>query len=274
MRELNEGYYAENMIKSGFKSKKYEFELKILSKYYRQYSKPEEVKQQIKDFCMKHIPKFNEVKSMNMVNRVVRYAEVNSLFVVSPIHITKSELSTIGELGDLKLEKLAFVLLVISKINRQSYETFIQDKIAIVEKFNAEEKNKKKKEMPELHDGYYANGKINGFFKMAKIYLSKQERFSAIKKLIDSGLISMTKNCKYKIEFVDVESEGLIVIEKFDNFVLEYMKYLGDNIGSCEVCGDLFEIKSNRHSYCKVCWKNKQLEKYNKYNKKRTSYHH
>lgn len=252
------------MEKLGFISKKYEFELKILAKYYYTQSMSlEQIKCRIREFCAKHLPEFNEVKYMNMVNRAAKYAEKNGLFTVSPIHITENELKSIGEIKDLKLEKIAFILLVISKINRQSYICFWEDKKRQIEKFN------KNKPIPELFEGYYASGKINSFFKMAKIYMNKQERNATIKTLIDRGLIDMTKSCKYKINFVDESSETKIIIDKFNNFVLEYMRYIGDNIGSCEVCGELFEIRGNRHKFCKICWKEKQLEKYRKYNAKR-----
>lgn len=248
MRILNELEYAENMLQSGFKSKRYEYELKMLAKYY--FSKgisTEDIQCLLLKFCNKYITDFNEIKYMNMLKRTLKYAQINSIFIVSPVDVTLSEIEKIRELEDLKLEKIMFILLVISKINRQSYELYIEDKI----------KHKKKNAaMPKIIDEYYADGKINSFFSKAKIYLKRKERAGIIKKLIDKGLIGMTKSCKYEINFIDRENCNNIAltINNFSNFVLEYMRYIGDNIGTCEECSGLFEIKGKNHKYCKNCW--------------------
>ena len=271
MRILDELKHAENMLEKGFELKQYDFELKILAKYYSSQNKNvEEIKVELIEFCKRYITDFNEVKFINLIKRACSYSQKNTLFTMSPVEVTENEIQTIKELNDLKLEKVAFVLLIVGKLNRQSYEHYMDDKIAYITTINEDEKKKKKLPIPEKREGYYADGKINSFFESAKIYLKKKERNTIMKQLIDLGLITMTKKCKYKINFVnefDDCSEVVLTINKFEDCVLEYMKYIGDNIGNCEVCGYLFEIKGKNHRMCKTCWR-KHRKEYEK-NKKR-----
>lgn len=122
LKILDEVKYAEDMIFQGFIQKKYEYELKILSKYYFSQGLCGNILQnKIKEFCYNHIPDFNEVRYVNMIKRICRYGENNNLFIVQPVRITQSEINRIKTLNNLKIEKIAFVLLVLANINKQKY---------------------------------------------------------------------------------------------------------------------------------------------------------
>jgi hypothetical protein len=260
LRILNELEYAENMTKKGFLQKKYEFELKILSKYYYSQGHSADIlKQKIKDFCTYYLPDFSEVKYFKMINRVCSYGEKNSLFIVKPVKITKKEFDKIRSLNNLKVEKIAFVLLVLSNINRQSYILYMRDKIKDIKKNN--ENKKIHKNLPKISLGYYVAEKINTLFNLSKIYLSKAERNEIIKILIDEKLIKMNKQCIYKIEFVNHNTnENVLILDNFEDFVLEYDRLLGDNIGHCETCKKPIRITSGRQKYCRQCWKELRKE--------------
>lgn len=263
MKILDEVKYAEEMIAKGFIQKKYEFELKILAKYYHEKKNlsGDKLKDEIKKFCNSHIKKFNEIKYMRMLKRVIKYGESYSLFVAFPIRITKTEIEKIKNLNDLKSEKVAFTLLVLANINKQSYTTYMKDKIRHIIAENNKRKEPKsyrqlREVFPNISRSYYVNDKIGSIFKVAKIYLKKDERNSILKNLIDKELIVMTKQCKYKVNFIYHNTkETAVILKNFDDFVLEYERLIGDNIGYCECCGKPIRITSNRKKYCEKCWR-------------------
>ena len=278
MRILNEIEYAKELEQKGFIQKKYGFELKILAKYY--YSQGiggDELKTKLIAFCNKYIPKYNEIKYMKMINNACRYGEDYSLFIVKPVRITPTEIEKIQKLNNLKVEKVAFVLLVLANINKQSYSLYIKDKINKIIKINNAKKKPQeweilKKSFPHIHKGYYVNNGINEIFKLAKVCLNKKEKNAIMKKLIDEEFISMTYSCKYKLDYVfHQEEENAVIINSFDDFVLEYDYLIGDNIGHCAYCEKPFRIRSNKHKYCSKCAR----EVWNEYNKeKQKEYYH
>lgn len=272
MRILNEIAYAKELEKKGFIQKKYGFELKILAKYY--YANGiigDKLKEKLIEFCKLHISKYNEIKYMKMVKNACKYGEDYNLFVVKPVKITLTEFEKIQKLNDLKIEKIAFVLLVLANINKQSYSLYIKDKIKKIIKINAMKKKPQewerlKKSFPHVHKGYYVNNGINEIFKLAKVYLNKKEKNAIMKKLIDEEFISMTYSCKYKLDYVfHQEEENAVIINNFDDFILEYDYLIGDNIGHCECCGKPFRIRSNKHKYCSKCAKKILQEQKNKW---------
>ena len=269
MKILNEEKYAEELIKKGFILKKYDYELKILAKYY--YSKgikEDELKNKIKDFCKLNISKFNEIKSFKMIKRAVKYGHTNSLFIVKPIRITKAEIDKIKELDNLKLEKIAFTLLVLSNINKQSYTLYMKDKLRNLINENNKKKNPIEykelcKDFPNISRGYFVNEKMNSIFKTARVYVKKDEKQAMLKELIDKEFITMSKKCSFKINFIQHNVKKTeIIINNFEDFILEYEKIKGDNIGQCAEagCNKLIRITSNRKMYCNECWKEKHKE--------------
>jgi len=248
------------MLIHGFIQKKYEYELKILSKYYfSQNIYENDLRNKVLEFCNKHMNDFNEVRYIKMIKRVCRYGENNSLFIVKPVRITQCEIDKIKTLNNLKIEKIAFVLLVLANINKQSYILYVRDKIKHIQKIN----NKKNRliKVPNISLSYYINEKINSIFKLAKIYLKKDERNTILRILIEREFIIMTKKCKYKINFIKHNTEkNSVIIYNFDDFVLEYERIIGDNIGYCIECKKPIRIRGNNHKMCSDCWKKHRKE--------------
>ena len=130
LRILNEIKYAENMVLQGFIHRKYGYELRVLSKYYfSQGFYGNTLIKKIKEFCHANIPDFNEVKYAEMIRKACMYGENNELFVVEPVRITQIEIDRIKSLNDLKVEKVAFVFLVLANISKQKYTLYLRDKI-------------------------------------------------------------------------------------------------------------------------------------------------
>ena len=62
-----------------------------------------------------------------------------------------------------------------------------------------------------------------------------------------------------------------MVTGDFREIDLIYKKWKNDDkgIGACEECGRLIELTTSNNKYCPKCQKEKEKEKYIKYNKKR-----
>jgi len=235
---FNELEYAEKMLKSGFISDKYIKELNILAKYCNKSLnlKTDEVKKKLKEFCKKHLPEYNEVLHLDMITKATQYGvkKKNTLVQINPITITKNELTKIESLHDVKLEKIAFVALVLSKIDKS--------------------KQKKKTPIP-----YYCND-FKELFISSKIRCNKIQRENFIDQLAQTTLFDLTIYCTLKVNFVDELSEVVFKVKYYENLVMEYILFKGENIDHCEKCGIPFSPTNNRQKYCKECWKEKWKE--------------
>jgi hypothetical protein len=194
----------------------------------------------IEDFFNENMNGYNNVKWQTTIERIVNSIHKSrdySLLVIECINITKSELDTIRNLKNARLERLAFSLLVYAKIYNQMNN----------------------------NNSNWVNAEHKYIFSDAKVAVKVQEQSLMLHKLAESGLIEVSKmvNCtNVKVNFVDENSENIITISDFRNFVYEYLKYCGEKIGRCEGenCGILFRINSNKHKYCRECWKEKEKE--------------
>jgi hypothetical protein len=59
-------------------------------------------------------------------------------------------------------------------------------------------------------------------------------------------------------------------VTDFTTCGLWWEKYIDNKkVAQCNICSKLFMRNSNRQRYCKKCAKEKEIEKYDKYNQKR-----
>ena len=237
---FNELEYAKKMLVKGFIGDRYTMELKILAKYYnKKYGlKTDAIKSKLKDFCIKYLPKYNEVLHLEMIIKASKYGvqKKNTLMNIPPIPITKSELDKIESLNDIKLETIAFTALVLSKID----------------KYRPKKKNNKKNE-------YHCNN-LQEMFINSKVRSDKEQREDYIRKLSVTELFDLTVFTTLKINFVDESEDPELRICKYENFVLEYLSYKGENVEDCIVCCTPFLPNGNRQKFCKICWKERERE--------------
>jgi hypothetical protein len=252
LKVLNELEYVGNIIKNGLSDNNIIFELKLVAKYYNMKGYAgEELENKIIEFCKKNIKQFNYATWFSTIERVCRHGERNSLFCIKPIRITDLEYERIKNINNLKYEKIAFVLLVLAKINKQSYMLYLKDKI----------RNKSNRKEFKFK-GYYVSESINEIFKIARVYGNKKKKFEIIRELIALDLISVTKMGKIKVNFINNHSvNNFVVLSKFDNFILEYTKEYGVKVKYCAVCGCIIEKTIHNKKYCDGCAKDIDREK-------------
>lgn len=241
---LNESEIVNKALSEGcIDSKKPSRTLNILAKYYfGNGMNKKQVRMSLESFMMKNFENYNSVKWQDSLDGIVYRTEKKSyeLFNVSCINITKTELETISSINDLKLEKLAFVFLVYSKI------------------YNLKNGNK----------SYWVNAKSREIFSDCKITSTSKNQQLLIGQLCNLGLLISSKvvDCTNdRVMFGDESSEVVITITDFREFVLEYLRWKGSKIINCKDCGVLIIQINNKIKACKKCAKEAKIIKDKEY---------
>ena len=220
----------------------------IIKEYLSEGLSKEEIYEQVDDFLKEiYKDKFNSSYWKKIINGAIgAVSKYNNykLVDIKKIEIYKEELKDIESLNDIKLEKLAFILLVYAKIN---------------------------KIINPLSDGRI-NIKLSCIFKESKLNIEKL----LLHKLVKLKYISTNNTCDsttMKIDYMKNKGEiGLIVNNLKDkNAITYYLEYkLGYKYQTCEVkdCGKRFKLKTNNQIYCNKCQKDIRKEKMKVYNKK------
>ena len=252
---LNEKEIVSDALEYGvIDNKKPTTTIRLLIKYfYSQGKNKNEVRTLIEEFMKENYEGFNIVKWNKQLDNMVRKNEDqnHNLFVVEDVLISKNEIKTISTIQNYRLEKIAFVLLVYAKIYNQMNN----------------------------NDSNWVNSELKDIFKDAKIAINLNSQAKMIHKLKKLNLVDISTkvDCtNIKVLFADnniKEEDILIKVSNFKNFIYEYCKLKNENIINCAECDCLIKRTNSRKKYCKECAKEKQLEKYRKYNQKRYNHH-
>lgn len=243
---LNEKRHVEKLLNESFLSSNPLADMRVLIKHYViQGKKKKEVITEVMNFLSNRIKKNKfdcekwEKNVTSAFNRIIREKKKKVckgkdffLYEINDIHITQTELKKIRIINDEEQEKLAFVILVNSKINKLKY-----------------------------------GNEMYGVSCNRKLYLEAELKFThANKKLINElkgkGLIVPSKHHQsdyIEVLFVDesVNDNDLVLLD-FRDYVLEYCRWRGDAIGVCS-CRKPYRITSNAQIKCKECAHKDQL---------------
>lgn len=236
---FDEKSHAEDILKKGFKTKnKTVFETFILAKYFFHIGLDEsKVKQRIIKFYEKFQEDFNLDEYYKVINRTINYARNSKLKTNKEVQITQSELNIIQSLGNLREQKLAFVLLVLYKFhNYNKFTVSLEDLFTLSELTSVNSKT----------------------------------RLQLLHELTSKGLIDINARGKRWVKFAEKRGLSYITIKKYENFIWEYFYYLEDrNFKRCSSCEKAIKITGRNNKYCYECSYNKRLITHRKYNKKR-----
>ena len=233
---FDEKRHAEEILKKGFKTKnKTVFETFILAKYYFHIGIDEsKVKQKIIKFYEKFQEDFNLDEYYKVINRTINYARNSKLKTDKEVQITQTELEVIQSLDNLREQKLAFVMLVLYK-----FHNFNKYTISLENLFT-------------LSDLTTINSKT---------------RLQLLHKLTSKGFIDINTRGQRWVKFAEKKSNQIVLIRNFDNFIWEYLNYIGEGkFKRCEECNVLIKKSTNhKNLYCHNCSKIKQREWDKKY---------
>ena len=268
---LNEVELAKDIIKRAegepnpsLVGKKPSYTLSLLARYMKQVEKKKDevIFEYLDSFMSKHANGYNSVLWGNKIQSCIKRAKKNKLNQIDYIGITQNELDIIAQLKNEKQERLVFTMLCYAKY------------------YNA---------INEMNNNWI-NVSLTDLFKSARVYtekgVSNRLMINDIKDKFDVQVIDektkKVKNKKWmelallvsstniKLNFIDEESDKYAIeISDFRELGYEYLLYKGLNYGRCRECGILFKKSDKRTLYCSSCKKEKELERYKKYNKKR-----
>jgi len=230
---LNEKEILDKSLNKGFIDKKPSNTIKLLAKHFFSIGQNKnQVIDSIDNFMEKNYKNYNFIDWQNIIKRIVnkiskleKFEFINIFNVI----IYKEELEIIKKIDNLRSEKLAFVLLVYSKIYNQ---------------MNKNETN-------------WVNSDLRDIFSDTKMAVSKKDQCLMINKLGDMKLLEVSRrvDCtNIKVLFTQNNGNKKLVINDFRDFVLAYLKWKGEKIGNCERCGILIKAYNSR-KYCDECAK-------------------
>ena len=230
---LDEKKYAEDCLRNGLIDAKPFNTLSILAKYYYHcfgYRK-KKIATLLLDYLSKYYPKYelNELSWQTSVEKIARNAGSFELFEIAGVRITKSEMETIQGLRNKVLERLAFTMLCLAKLNNI--------------------KNPK--------NNGWVNADSKEIFNYARISCKTDEREIKIGQLWQKGLLDFSKrndNLNCRVTFIDNDSEEELFVSDFRELGYEYLLYKGENFIRCADCGILTRgNKAGTKKYCKDC---------------------
>ena len=237
---FNEKIYAENLLKDGFTDYLTWKDLLILSKYFRSRSqKKSEIKKSIIEFYKK-FSVYNETVAGAKIDNAIKKGEKYILRISPDISITKSEVEKIRALKNYKLEKICFVMIIISRSN----------KIA----FNSQSSR------------YYLNMNFSEILVEAKVHASKADRNKIKHELFKLNMICAPDPNKmseynnhgemFELLFIEEDSTDEIIVTDMNNIILFYPQ-------KCIQCGKEISDKKRgkRSNLCNECYNAERLKR-------------
>lgn len=230
---LNEKEYAQECLKNNDIGSKPHFTLCILAKYYYHcfgYRK-KKIYGLLIDFIRKCYPRYDCNKSMweDSIEKIAANAGKYALIELDGVWITEAEMETIKEIHNKVLERLAFTMLCLAKLN------------------NA--KNPK--------NNGWVNLDAKEIFTLARISCSVIARYERLGQLRERSLLEFPKkndNLSSRVTFINDDSEKILFISDFRELGYEYLKYCGDPFIRCCECGVLTRNNKNgTKKYCSIC---------------------
>lgn len=250
---FNEYEYANNILHQGFISKKQGLELFILAKYYRfECGKTKnECKKLLVEFCESQINDYQNSDTYIKVNTAISraYKSNASLLRIENIEFRDSELMYIKELHLSSVAKK--VLFCIWCCNRLNIKAGQSDKWIYITP-------------TELK-------------KICNINISTKKFLDIIYELYQNNLIFISDKWSICLSFLDNLNipyscfDTTYKISDIGYLGLWWEQYIGNSkVIRCNCCKKLFIKRSKNQRYCSECADIKKLERYKKYNQKRT----
>ena len=226
---LEKGVIVENVYKT----------IQLLIKYFYLNGnlKKKQIENKINEFLLEYYEDYDVIKTPDDIERLLnRYWRNKKDYVkVKSIKITNSELDFIRKADNIIVEKIMFVLLVDAKRNNQ---------------------------ITNGKTGKWTYRGLDDILKDADLanstYRRKYLQTHRITKL--NGIKSSIKvnSDAREVLFMDLDENSDIGIELVDmrNYVYEYLRWRGENIGNCKVCGIRIKNTGKNQKYCKECAEN------------------
>lgn len=234
---LNEKKYAEKCIKDGDIGETPHVTLNILAKYccHILNFKKRKIVDFLTQFIESNYPLYSYDRNRwdGYIEKVASNAHKYDLYEIDGVWITDAELNIIEEINNVSLEKLAFTLLCLAKLNQLKND----------------------------RNNGWVNQDSKEVFSLARVYCSVDERFIKFGYLHDLGLLEFPKqndNLSHRVTYINDSGKKVLFVSDFRELGYLYLKYKGYNITKCKECGILIKNNSSKtRKYCSNCFSNR-----------------
>lgn len=292
--------YAKNIYENGFQSEQHQpTELRLVATYMRRILnyKPKKLREEMYKWCEQNINGYKKEIYYKRINSAIGKAcKKDSMLVnVENIIFYRQEMDYLNDLKIVKdinskeeseysndCKKLLFTVIFLMKANK-----FITETKSMNKKFEYKGKYfkggqkrynqlKKLAKLPEkvrinedIINTLWINHLVTPMFN-GLVKLDFMEDIYKIQNSIKKDLLEIYKNDKDAYE-KENEKNIALCIKDFDSVGWYFDYYNHDKkITFCKECGKIFKKRSNRQECCSdKCRKEKDLERYKKYNAKR-----
>lgn len=226
---LNEKKYIKDILSGDRVVDNMYYTLGLLARYYYQQDKENNKPAKLYDKLVEFLKSKNESEFdwQHNLDKLIKKRDV-PLVDVEFVPITKIELVIIKEIKNRRLEKLAFTLLCIAKLNNTI----------------------------QPNNNNWVNRDVKEIFKLANVRDGVIKQYLSIADLKDLGLLKYSKkidNINLCVTFIDDESEVELKIDDFRDLGFQYLAYLGEGFIKCECCKKVTPIKGKNQKYCDEC---------------------
>ncbi len=229
---LNERRFAESCLSGGLNGQKPYFVLSILASYYYANGlKKKAIQEKLIDYLRAFYPRYeiDDCDWVDITDKLAAKAGSRELFEADGVRITKEEMNTIKNINDKVLERLAFTLLCIAKLN----------------------------DIKNPSNNGWVNTDSKEIFSYARITCSTFERDVKIGMLYKLGLIDFPRridNLNIRVTFIHNDGDEVLFVSDFRELGYEYLLYKGQNFIRCAEYGILIRgNKNGTRRYCKNC---------------------
>lgn len=225
---FDEKTYAENLIKNGYKNKKYiSFDNIILVKYWKSIGLLEnEIKDKLYGFMNEFENLFSSANIVgSKVNKAIEVGMKYDLLTDIVVEITQGELNKINSLETLELRKMMFVFLVVWKFRGMPQRLKITN---------------------------------TDVLKLSKVKANNDAFWDYIFGITQSGMLSMIEYRSKSYYRIHMESHGDVVlhIDKFEDLIDYYLSLVEpEKYIRCSECNIPIKASNNRQQYCSACAK-------------------
>jgi hypothetical protein len=234
----NENQY-NNLIKNGFEKFPNKRDLTILCEFWTKKGvKFDNLLESMISFCKKWNQQFNYVKSENLLlgvlNSFQKFLKYNDKFEFnSKIYIFQEEIDEIKKIKDVKLQKIAFIMVCLAKWRCS----------------NIDEYNK-----AFIYLNSSSSIKLKDIFAYAKVKATSKEQENSLHELNSIGFINVQLKPLLKYFIPEIKKSGKIILS-FDINDNMIDNWLNITLPHCQKCGKPFEKNGNKQKYCKECAK-------------------
>lgn len=255
MNLFNENIDIESLLLNGFRDNHINFtDLVLLAKnyYWNQNYKKIKINILLIEYCKKWDKNFNEIIDRKIIKDAINNGIKRKIKNDKEINIYKEEIELIENIGDFKYQKIAFIMLFLSKLNHNDnskYFNLNRDKDAQV-------------------------------IKLSRTNISKKEYKFLLQVLEERKFIFVIDPERYlrnyhQVLYARKEGELVFSINSNDNIIQKYIDYYGGEFYYCFNCGKkVIKKYRQRHNLCDDCYQifrksiiNENSKKYYKNNK-------